>query len=236
MGVQYNTSIVTSGLIFCLDAANTKSYPGSGTAWNDLSGSGLNGTLANGPTFSSANSGSIVFDGIDDNVNRSASINTGQNFTFGVWLNPTAVGTTRRCIMANAQNWPNIDSGWYFSVGQTGGNNRFFLSVGADNAYGISSNDSVSTGVWQYLVATVASGGLTINLYRNGILQTQAATLSSSRTISYSKATYYIAQRDPTAGGDYYTGNIGQISIYNRILTAAEINQNFNALRGRYGI
>lgn len=236
MSLSHSPSIVTNGLVLALDAANSRSYPGTGTTWTDLSGNGYTGTLTNGPTYSSANNGSIVFDGVNDCVNRSESINTGQNFTFGVWLNPTAVGITRRCIMTNAQNWLTNDAGWYFSVGQTGGNNRFFISIGSDNAYAISSDNVITTGAWQYLVATVASGGLTINLYKNEILQSQSASVLSSRTISYSKAAYYIAQRDPTAGGDFYTGNIGQISIYNRVLTAAEISQNFNALRGRYGI
>jgi hypothetical protein len=69
MAVQYASGkIVTSGLVLALDAADKNSYPGSGTTWTDLSGNGNNGTLVNGPTFSSANGGSIVFDGVDDYV------------------------------------------------------------------------------------------------------------------------------------------------------------------------
>ena len=64
MGVAYNSRIITENLVLCLDAANSKSYPGSGTTWTDLSGNGNNATLTNGPTYSSANGGSIVFDGV----------------------------------------------------------------------------------------------------------------------------------------------------------------------------
>ena len=64
---NYGPRIVTDGLVLCLDAGNSKSYPGSGTAWNDLSRNGNNGTL-NGPTFNSADRGSIVFDGTNDYV------------------------------------------------------------------------------------------------------------------------------------------------------------------------
>ena len=68
MGVAYNPNIVTDGLVLCLDAANKRSYPGTGTTWTDRSANGNNGTLTNGPTFDSANGGSIVFDGTNDYV------------------------------------------------------------------------------------------------------------------------------------------------------------------------
>lgn len=236
--IHSGQQIVTNGLVLHLDAAQLRSYPTIGTTWTDLSGNGYDGTLTNGPTFNSGNGGSIVFDGANDFVNTNASINTGQDFTFGVWLRPTAVGLIRRCIMANAQNWPNIDAGWYFVVGQGGGNNRFFISIGADNAAAVSVNNAVTTGVWQYLVATVASGGLFINLYKNGIIQSQSITVLSQRTINYSRQFYYIARRDPTSvnDSDFYTGNLGQIVIYNRALSATEVLQNYNATKSRYGL
>lgn len=69
MSIYGGPDIITDGLVFCLDAANSKSYPGTGTAWTDLSGNDNNGTLTNGPTFDSSNGGSIVFDGVNDQVN-----------------------------------------------------------------------------------------------------------------------------------------------------------------------
>ena len=69
MGLSHSPNIVTDVLVLCLDAANRRSYPGSGNSWLDLSGNGNNGTLTNGPTYSSANGGSLVFDGVDDYVN-----------------------------------------------------------------------------------------------------------------------------------------------------------------------
>ncbi len=86
-------NIITNGLILELDAANRKSYPGSGTTWTDLSGNGNTGTLTNGPTFSSANGGSIVFDGVDDYVNcgNASSLNFERtnSFSFCFWIYPT---------------------------------------------------------------------------------------------------------------------------------------------------
>ena len=75
MSLFHSPRIVTDGLVLCLDAGNTKSYPGSGTTWTDLSGRRNNGTLTNGPTFDSANGGSIVFDGTNDTVSIPASAN-----------------------------------------------------------------------------------------------------------------------------------------------------------------
>ena len=76
MGLAHSPRIVTDGLVLCVDAANTKSYPGSGTTWTDISGKGHNGTLTNGPTFSSDNMGGIVFDGSNDAVTLSAKPRT----------------------------------------------------------------------------------------------------------------------------------------------------------------
>jgi len=85
MAVGYNPRIVTDGLVLALDAGNTKSYPGSGTTWTDLSGNGNTGTLTNGPTFDSANGGSIVFDGTNDYVQVTGSI-TVTSATFITWI------------------------------------------------------------------------------------------------------------------------------------------------------
>ena len=65
MATNGGPNIIEDGLVFAVDAANKKSYPGSGTTWADLAGSN-NGTLINGPTFDSGNGGSIVFDGTND--------------------------------------------------------------------------------------------------------------------------------------------------------------------------
>lgn len=87
MALNHSPKIVTNGLVLYLDAANQKSYPGSGTTWTDLSGNGNTGTLTNGPTFSANNNGGIVFDGANDyvSISNSSSLNiTGRNITIEV--------------------------------------------------------------------------------------------------------------------------------------------------------
>lgn len=90
MAVSGGPDIVPDGLVLALDAANIKSYAGSGTIWNDLSGNNNSGSLVNGPTFNSANGGSIVFDGVNDYVSLSSAVNTNTSFTLGFWAMRTA--------------------------------------------------------------------------------------------------------------------------------------------------
>ena len=93
-------SIVTNGLVLCLDAANIKSYAGTGTAWNDLSGNSRTGTLTNGPTYSGTNGGSIVFDGVNDYVQTPSLSLTGNetNLTLSCWFKPANTNTTKAVI------------------------------------------------------------------------------------------------------------------------------------------
>lgn len=85
MAFHYSPKIVTEGLVFYVDAANPKSFVNGNTTWNDLSRSGNNGTLTNGPTFDSSNGGSISFDGLNDYVDTS-TINFGQVYTLNFWV------------------------------------------------------------------------------------------------------------------------------------------------------
>jgi hypothetical protein len=90
MAVNYSPKIITDGLVLYLDAANTRSYPGSGTVWSDLSRGGNNGTLRNGPTFNSGNGGSIVFDGVNDYASFPNNTNLdNQKITMENWVYPT---------------------------------------------------------------------------------------------------------------------------------------------------
>ena len=75
--IAYYGNIVKDGLVLDLDAAKKDSYPGTGTAWNDISGNRNNGTLTNGPTFNSSNGGSIVFDGTNDYINTVTATSLG---------------------------------------------------------------------------------------------------------------------------------------------------------------
>lgn len=210
-----------NGLVLCLDAGNVKSYPGSGTTWTDLSGLGNTGTLTNGPTYSSSNGGSIVFDGTDDVVAfASSSIISGtQNFT------------VEAIVKSNNTNSPDYIFGNY-GVGNSGGLEVYFylqkFYLYFNGGYTIS-NSTVLSNTWY--IATFTRSGNTTSIYINGVLDT-TGTNSTSITTNLS----YRIGNGPDYNSEIYAGNIAKVSVYNRALTSSEISQNFNALRGRYGI
>jgi hypothetical protein len=233
MAFNYSPKIVTDGLVLYMDAANSKSYVSGSTTWNDISRTGANGTLINGPTFNSSNGGSIVFDGVDDRVSRTTNINTGQNFTVNAWIYPTLLGTTRRAIVASSYNYTSLN-GWNFSTAGGGTNNTFFFSVGNDNAYRVALANTLSLNQWAYISAVCQNGGGSINLYKNGIETSYVLTSLSTNTLIYTYPQFNVGYRDTAGLTDPYTGNIAQVTIYNKTLTSSEVLQNYNATKGRY--
>jgi len=222
MGVSYNTKTVTSGLVLCLDAANRKSYPGSGTTWTDLSGSGFNGTLTNGPTFGSADGGSIVFDGTNDIVTTTyVSTNT---YTFSAWFKTNVVSSGFRNIISIPT--PNYS---LILLDDDTSNLGFWTNDALSGS--ALSTPTISTNTWYNVVFVREGNSITggYKAYLNGILYGNANTGTWSTTASLS-----VGGR--TDVSQPLNGNISQVLIYNRALSALEVSQNFNALRGRYGI
>ena len=226
MGVSYNPKTVTNGLVLALDAGNVKSYPGSGNNWTDMSGLGNNGTLTNGPTFSN---GSLVFDGADDYVNcGTSSVSFTGNISVFAWIYPT---TFKSIFTLIATKWFNPDGlDFHFSLKSDVGNGtnirqNLFTTSNSD-LYG---STTFSINNWYYVGFTLVNGGL-LTFYKNGIADgtssgVSRAPQSSSLQIADARGSLY-----------NFTGRIPQVSMYNRTLSAAEVSQNFNALRGRYGI
>jgi len=229
--------IVTNGLVLALDAADKNSYPGSGTTWRDMSGNGNNGTLTNGPTFNSGNGGSIVFDGTNDFVVGNQSINTGQNFSVFAWIRPGAINV-RNAIVGNG--YPYISTkGWLFSTATNYGNplilNSFFISIGSDNAYRTAASNSLVTNTWNYIGGIVTNGGQDIKLYSNGIETSYYGGTLSATTILYDTNELNIGRRYSTSS-ELFIGFMGNIQIYNRVLSAQEILQNYNAQKSRFNL
>jgi hypothetical protein len=231
MGISYNPRTITDGLVLCLDAANPKSYPGSGTTWTDLSGRGNNGTLTNGPTYSSSNGGSIVFDGINDYVDtKSIQFERTDSFTISAWVNSSNVN--------NNQIVNNEDSsyrGYQFTI--IGSNKLSFLlrNQVSSNFIGVSSVESLLPNKWYYLLVSYdgSSNASGVNLYVNGLVISKDITGNNLTSTTISGQTTWIGRRRPVTEGPF-NGNIAQVSIYNRALTATEITQNYNALKSRY--
>jgi hypothetical protein len=228
-------NIVVDGLVLYLDAANRYSYVSGSTAWNDLSRSGNSGTLINGPTFNTGSGGSIVFDGVDDYVSCNSNINAGSNFSVFAWINPGNINI-RNGIVGNS--YPFEDrQGFYFSTATNYGGvtNTFFISIGQDQAYRTAANNSISLNRWNYIGGIVSNGGQDIKLYSNGIETSYVGGVLSPNVVRYNNNQLLIGSRN-TNTPESFAGNIAQVSIYNKILTAQEILQNYNSTKTRFGL
>ena len=205
-------------MVLNLDAGNLNSYPGSGTTWTDLSGSGNNGTLTNGPTFSGANRGSIVFDGVDDYVLTPVNIDANPN-TVSAWFNASSTSGARGIVLTDNGGW---DKGFEIT------NGFFNIHVGNNLS---STGVSALSNTWYF--GTIVYTSISMSFYINGanIWNGGAPGGTSGSTVEIGRANF-----PGGAGSRFFSGNIAQVSIYNRALTPEEVSQNFNALRSRYGI
>ena len=229
MAIFYNPRTITDGLVLCLDAANTKSYPGSGTTWTDLSGSGNNGTLVNGVGYNSGNGGSLVFDGSNDYVNL-GSFFTYQNFTISLWVSPGSTTQTQYADIFDNNHTGSVN----FVLQQNNLNhNEYGFGVNLNPNPGSEvSLPTLAVNVWTHLAFTFTPSDRVIG-YVNGSFYNQG-DLANNKNILYSNQNLSIARW--SAGGRHWNGRISNFSVYNRVLTASEISQNFNALRSRFGI
>jgi hypothetical protein len=236
VALSHSPRIITDGLVLCLDAANPKSYPGSGTTWSDLSGLGNNGTLVNGVGYNSANLGGLSFDGANDYVDvaYNSILNTPNGSTYSIWLYPIGTG--------EFLNRGTSDSG------STPDNPRFYINTssrdfyfdwsntGTDRYVNTSSNSYPSNNAWVNVAATATPGGR-IEVYVNGTICTYSLRVSADNMPNPLPNTNNPIQIGAATWiPRYFTGRISNVLLYNRALTATEIQQNYNALRGRFSI
>ena len=224
-GITINGSPpVTAGLVLNLDAGNAASYPGSGTTWTDLSGNGRNGTLTGGPTYSSADGGSIVFDGTNDFVQCSGSL-TATAATFVIWMRRNGTQDDYDGIIysrsANA-------TGLSF-FGTT--NKISYTWNNAVDTYTWDSGLTIPDLTWCMIAVSVTSTSATAYLCQSSGITSATNTVSHTSTVLDDVK---LAQDDQ--GARFFNGRIATAMIYDRALSAGEITQNFNALRSRYGL
>ena len=220
MSLSLGSSVVSSGLILCLDPANPRSYSGSGNICLDLSSSGNHGTLTNGPLFNSSNKGYFVLDGINDFIQQTSSITLSMNnFAMSCWFR-TSIAGDQKLVSLSAGFHPLQILNNNFRTCTNG------CSVGTAN---------VVNNQWNY--ACVVGNDTSIRVYLNGNLAPDITQTLSSSTMS---GIIRVGAVGAGTGGDsatyYYGGNISQILVYNRSLSLTEITRNFETARFRYGI
>jgi hypothetical protein len=225
--------IVTNGLVLNLDAARQNSYNG-GTTWRDLSGLGNTGTLVNGVGYSSANKGSLSFDGVNDYVQTSLNYSLPSStteFTCSSWFR-CSTQSTNTLLVSNYETTPDPFQLYVLQNGKF----RGYTRNSSDTSTFVDSSTLVNDSKYHYVVYTKDSSNnykLYIDLVLEGTTNVNLGAIIVSNNIVIGTLNYYIINGAPQA---FFQGNIPQVSIYNRALSASEIQQNYNAMRGRFGI
>jgi hypothetical protein len=208
-----------------LDAGQASSYPGTGATWTDLSASGNNGTLTNGPTFDSGDGGSLLFDGVNDYVNLPLVTSAISNVTLQCWVYLSS--TTKKGVFINTGSGSN---GYCIGVGSGGqmevNGNEIVGLFGAVRFIGTSTN--YGTG-WKF-VTLVLNGSSVPSIY---VGSTLIGSYSGANPIAPTTRGTIAAEQN---GSRHFGGNVAQGIAYNRALSAAEIQSNFNVTKGRYGL
>jgi len=217
MAFHRGPRIVTDGLVLYVDAANRRSYPTTGTAWSDLLGNSNTGTLTNGPTYNTANGGSIQFDGTNDYIDLNRNFGTLSQYTFSYWAKRDAENRMLICSRGNTNFYWFGDNSWRWVHG------------GVSNEYYYPKPTDIPIGTWANYVVTY--NGSAVVIYRQGIYQGQQSTTGTANF-----STGFTFGSWNLTGGYYFLGLASMFQIYNRALTASEVLQNFNALRTRFGL
>jgi len=214
--------IVENGLVLNLDSANKDSYPGTGTTWNDLSGNNNNGTLINGVVWNPIlNGGSMTFDGVDDTVSTSNNTLFESEGAVSLWFSRSGNDSSQRLIRRVGTN-----------------SNRFYLLVSSNNILCVRGQNisrqaffSSSIGEWVNVTWQWRSSDALQQIYINGNVNYNG---DFNPQVSGGDTTFGLAQA--SGGETWFGGNVATAKVYNRILSATEILQNYNATKTRFGL
>lgn len=228
MSFSNGPTVVTNGLVLSLDAGDRNSYVSGSTTWFDLAGTN-NGTLTNGPTFNTGNGGNIVFDGVNDYVNCGTVTFPGNTFTIELIFEWNNLGSTSiGFLISGVYEQVEIHTG-----GDSGTNGLRFIPYtfrGSNQAGSIDAANMITSGI--NVVTFTAEYSSPSKAYKNGnfftsSLSTSTDPLNSNQTISLSRR---------ADNGYFFSGKIYSAKLYNRALSASEVLQNYNALKGRFGL
>ena len=218
MGGAAGPDIVTKGLVLALDAADKRSYPGSGTKIFDLGGNN-DGTFNDGPTFNSNFDGSLVFDGVNDYIDLGNLSLISSDFCISIWVEMTE----------NREHY-------FFS---TGYNNAGSILIFSDGVWlNSSSSDGRFSGnpgrvLNEIINITVERTGSTAKWYKNGVFQSSLSYSGAISTDTNYIVGWAIPRNKSTA---YFKGNFYSLLIYDRGFTSEEVLQNYNAVKNRFGL
>lgn len=233
-------NIVRDGLVLHLDAADRKSYPGSGNIWFDRSGYQNNFTLFNTPSFSSSNGGNIVFNGSAQYASSTSTLNLSpyNQITVEIWFIPS--NALEKLVFEHSANW-NTNVGGFGLASNSNGGGTLSTQCHTNSSNGGRSYD-FTCGTTQYschvnIFSKIADSTGRLSYVNSNLLPFAAGWLTTTQTSStnaFRNDTMYLAARG--GSGFFFAGSMAIFKIYNRKLSASEISQNFNATRKRFNI
>lgn len=215
--------IISDSLLFHFDAGDSSSYPGSGTTWINLANTSRNATLQNGAIYNSEAGGNIFLDGVNDwiSVNTTSAANSSATYEF--WIKYRA-GNSYFWVVDNFDNPENR-----LSFDTTG---RVIAQIYDAGAYRFNVTSSASVSGWGHIVLTVTNGAQ--RLYINSVLdKSGSGYYDGGGVYEHSLGTY---NRPATGYGGYADVNYGVYRMYSRVLSAAEVTNNFESQRRRFGL
>lgn len=232
-------SIVQNGLLFCLDAANLKSYSGSGTIWSDISGNGITATLQNSGAGTVAfSNGAAVFSAVDASsaagyylINDSSISSLTTQLTIESWVKTNAFYTTSGKTQAVPISPRITETSQPIGYSITS-SSEFSLGInGSGTWYTINTSNILDLTNWICVAQTTDDTNKVMKTYYNGQLVNSlsySGTPQSGGGILIGRGFY--------GGANNYNGKVSIVRCYNRVLTATEVLQNYNAIKGRYGL
>jgi hypothetical protein len=243
MGLSHSPSIVTSNLILCLDAANPKSYSGSGNTWFDITGRGNNGTLVNGPAYSSNSGGFISCDGVDDYIeildNSIFDFGT-NNFSVEYWFRKNAT-TSGYAHIWGVNKW-NVGGGgagtneWDLAIGNgiSGTGESIYITIeSGSTSYFMTNSSNPKLYLWNQLVGIRSGAGL--SMYVNGALIGTSSPVGMTTSTSVNNISGRNIRISNSALNNYFSKSDSSIvRIYNKALSSDEVKQNYDANKARY--
>ena len=222
------SSYVTTNLVYYLDAGNTSSYPGSGSTWSNLMGTGNNITLYNSPTYSSANGGYLTFVPASSQYGECAtSLTYMSNYTIEVWHYYTTYSGGNPCIVT--ENYPGTTSKIAYCLGNATGTMPVVQNSFFTGAWQASAGWTPTANNWYHIVATYDGANLKLYVNNSNVVTTANTTPVQSNT-----GGFRLMRRWDL--GDYWGGRLAIYRVYNRAITASDVTQNFNAEKARFGL
>lgn len=225
-GLSSPSGIITDGLVLHLDAGNPESYPGTGTTWYDLSGNTRNASILGTLNYSTSNGGVFTLNGTNAYMSVPNFDISGSEISFGAWFRMPSLPAAERAIIRKNERIQLGCTNW------STGSWRNLIATSGTTGWSVSYDftSSISTNNWYY-VMVVYSTGSRITYINGAPVNTTTGITGNVLTNSNN----LLIGRDE--GSNTYTAaDVSAIEMYNRKLTATEVEQNYNALKGRYGL